>query len=476
MVQKEIFRQYDIRGVVPTTLSKDVAKEIANRFAYIISERINNDNLTISVGRDVRLSSTELFEGIKEGLLDAGCNIVDLGICPTPVTYFSSFVLNVDGFIMITGSHNPPEYNGLKLGIGKTTIYGDEIINVYNKIIEENYKVAEKRGQISSYDIVSKYIEWVVNHFRDIKRKVSSLERDVKVVIDAGNGVASSIAPKIFKELKVNTVELYCEEDGHFPNHHPDPTVRENLKDLINKVLEVKADFGVAYDGDADRIGVVSNSGNIIWGDMLLLVYAKELLKHYDKPTVIADVKASQVLFDELEKMGIKGIMWKTGHSLIKDKLKEIQAELAGEMSGHIFFADRYFGYDDAIYSSVRFLEVYVNALTSKEIEKCDDLFKDLPQVYNTPEIRIDCPEEKKFNIVEEAKNIFKEYKSDEKYKIRDIIDIDGIRVIFDNGWGLLRASNTQPVIVMRFEAKDKNSLERYRNLFENILNKLINE
>ncbi len=474
MVKKEIFRQYDIRGIVPTDLNKEVAKYISNTFAYMLKAKCHNENPTLSVGRDIRLSSDEIFEGIKEGLLDAGCNVVDLGVCPTPVTYFSAFVLNVEGFIMITGSHNPPEYNGLKLGMGKTTLFGDEIIEVYNEIIKKGYRKAEKSGVLSKYEIVPKYIEWLINHFKDIKKAVSSLDKEVKIVVDAGNGTASNIAPVIFNKLGVKTIDLFCVEDGHFPNHHPDPTVQENLKDLIDSVKNNNADFGIAYDGDADRIGVVDEKGSILWGDVLLLVYAKELKKHIERPKVIADVKASQVLYDELEKMGVEGIMWKTGHSFIKNKLKEIGGELAGEMSGHIFFADRYFGYDDAIYASLRFLEVYINSLKNKEITKCSELFSNLPNVFNTPEIRIECPENKKFKVADSLKEAFLQYKNKNEKEIKEIIDIDGIRVVFKNGWGLLRASNTQPELVMRFEAIDKESLEEYKELFEKELEKIL--
>jgi phosphomannomutase/phosphoglucomutase len=474
MIKREIFRQYDIRGIVPNDLNREVANQIANAFAYILKESSQNDNPTLSVGRDVRLSSDEIFEGIKEGLINAGCNVVNLGVCPTPVTYFSSFVLNVDGFIMITGSHNPPEYNGLKLGIGKTTLFGDEILNVYDEVMKKGYRKAEKKGELSEYSIVPKYIEWLLDHFKGLKKVISNFDKEIKIVIDAGNGTASSIAPLLFKKLGAKTVDLFCVEDGHFPNHHPDPTIQANLKDLIKSVKENKADFGVAYDGDADRIGIVDEEGGIIWGDVLLLTYARELKKHIERPKVIADVKASQVLYDELEKMGVEGIMWKTGHSFIKNKLKEIGGELAGEMSGHIFFADRYFGYDDAIYASLRFLEVYVNALKEKEITKCSDLFSKLPKVFNTPEIRIECPEDKKFRVAEHLKKVFQKYKDNNEKGIKEIIDIDGIRVVFNNGWGLLRASNTQPELVMRFEARDEKSLKEYQKLFEDALKEIV--
>jgi len=474
VLYKKIFRQYDIRGVVPENFNKEIIKQIANTFAYMVKDELKKDQPVITVGRDVRLSSDELFEGVKEGLVDAGVKVIELGRCPTPVTYFSAFHLNPDAFIMITGSHNPPEYNGMKFGIGKTTFHSEKIQSVYEHIVKHGYRKSDEKGSVEKYNIVDAYIKWCEEHFADLKEKIKSLNRSIRLVIDAGNGVASRVAPEIFKRLGVEVVELYCEEDGRFPNHHPDPTVEVNLQDLIKTVKEKGADFGIGYDGDADRIGVIDEKGDIIWGDMLLIVYTKELKKYYEKPKVIADVKASQVFFDYAKKIGAEPIMWKTGHSLIKNKLKETNAELAGEMSGHIFFNDKYFGYDDAIYSSVRFLEAYVNNLIENKIEKVSDLLADVPKVYNTPEIRFECPEDKKFQIVKELTNIFKEYKINGKYNIKDIIDIDGIRVIFDEGWGLLRASNTQPVLVMRFEATTKEKMKEYQNIIEGELNKLI--
>jgi len=473
MLPKEIFRQYDIRGIVPKTFNQDIACNIANTFGYQVKEKLQKDNPVVAVGRDVRLSSDDIFKGVLKGLNDAGCNVIELGQCPTPVTYFSAFHLNTDAFLMITGSHNPSDYNGMKLGIGKSTYHSELISSLYEDFLTYGYRTEKTKGNHSTYDIKKEYIKWTLGHFASLKEKISKLNKKLTVVIDAGNGVASDVAPEIFKSLGVNVIELFCEYDGNFPNHHPDPTVEENLKDAKNKIKEADADFAVAYDGDADRIGVVDNEQNIIWGDMLILILAREIAKTITRPTIIADVKASQVLFDELKKDGINAIMWKTGHSLIKSKLKETNAELAGEMSGHIFFADRYFGYDDAIYSSVRFLESYVNELLSGKITKVSDLLQNVPKVYNTPEIRFECEESRKFEIVENLAKRFEEYKKNGSYGVKDIITIDGIRVIFENGWGLLRASNTQPVLVMRFEATDLNSMNKYKELFENELNSL---
>jgi phosphomannomutase/phosphoglucomutase len=473
MLPKEIFRQYDIRGTVPDTFNKNIACNIANVFGYQIKEKTKKDTPIVTVGRDVRLSSDEIFQGVLKGLTDSGCEVIELGHCPTPVTYFSAFHLNPDAYLMITGSHNPANYNGMKLGIGKSTYHSELITSLFDDFQKYGYRTETNKGKHSTFDIKKEYIKWNLNHFSELKNKIKNLKRRITVVIDAGNGVASDVAPEIFKGLGVNVVELFCEFDGNFPNHHPDPTVEENLIDAKNKLNETGADFAVAYDGDADRIGVVDERQNVIWGDMLILIFAKEIAKTKKNPTVIADVKASQVLFDELSKNKINGIMWKTGHSLIKSKLKETNAELAGEMSGHIFFADKYFGYDDAIYSSVRFLEAYVNEIIEGKVTKVSDLLKNVPKVYNTPEIRFDCEESKKFQIVEKLSEIFRNYKENGKYGIKDIITIDGIRVVFENGWGLLRASNTQPVLVMRFEATDEKSMNSYKELFENELQKL---
>lgn len=472
MLPREIFRQYDIRGTIPDTFSREIASKIANSFGYQVKHQLGKETPTVTVGRDVRLSSNEIFEGVLKGLNDAGCNVVDLGVCPTPATYFSAFHLNPEAFIMITGSHNPPEYNGMKVGVGKDTYHSEHILSIYEDYQKYGYRTSKSKGSLSKYDIKHEYINWIITHFEELKSKISKLEKKITVVLDAGNGVASDVAPVIFKNLGVNVVELFCEYDGNFPNHHPDPTVEKNLLDAKRKIKELSADFAVAYDGDADRIGVVDDMQNTIWGDMLLLVLAKEIKKTVSDLTVIADVKASQVLFDELAKSDIRGIMWQTGHSLIKNKLKETHAELAGEMSGHIFFSHRYFGYDDAIYSSVRFLEAYVNELIGGKIKKASDMLKDVPKVFNTPEIRFECEESEKFDIVKKLSADFLRYKTEGRYGIKDIVTIDGIRVIFENGWGLLRASNTQPVLVMRFEANNEKDMNAYKDIFQKELKK----
>jgi phosphomannomutase/phosphoglucomutase len=471
MMEKKIFRQYDIRGIVPDQFNADILKIIGNTFGQKLKKELNKVPV-VSVGRDVRLSSNDLFKGLTAGITDAGCNVINLGIVPTPVTYFSSFKLHTDAFMMITGSHNPPEYNGLKFGIGKDTVHSEGITDLYNDIINGKYLISDKKGNIKDYDIISDYIQFYEENFGELKEKINSI-KGVKVVIDAGNGAASLVAPEIFNLLGVDVVKLYCDPDGRFPNHHPDPTVEENLEDAKRAVKIHKADFAVAFDGDADRIGVLDESGNIIWGDILLFIYAMELNKRYEKPKIIADVKSSKLLFDMLNRIGAEGIMWKTGHSLIKQKLKETGAELAGEMSGHIFFKDRFFGFDDAIYAAVRFLEAYVDNKLERKLEKCSDLIKDLPKVYNTPEIRFECDDDKKFKIVDKLSENFNDYLKNGKFGIKSIISIDGVRVNFDKGWGLIRASNTQPVLVMRFEAENTKAMNRYKKIFEDELTKI---
>jgi phosphomannomutase/phosphoglucomutase len=339
---------------------------------------------------------------------------------------------------MLTGSHNPPEYNGFKIMVGEETLYGEAIQNILT-IIQDNDFIKEESTSRRTYDIVSEYKDYVEKNIR--------LEKKLKVVVDAGNGTAGVIACPIFKKLGCDVIELYCEMDGNFPNHHPDPTLPEALEDLIKEVIRSKAHLGIAYDGDGDRIGAIDDEGNIIWGDLLLVLFSQDILARNPGASIISEVKASKVLYEQIKKLGGLPIMWKTGHSLIKKKIKEEKALLAGEMSGHIFFADRYFGFDDAIYSSARLLE-----LLSKSEKKFSQMLSELPKTYNTPEIRVYASDEVKFKIVEEVKK-----ELSQKYPI---IDIDGVRAIFPEGWGLVRASNTQEALVLRFEGNTEEALK----------------
>jgi phosphomannomutase/phosphoglucomutase len=444
-----IFREYDIRGRVPHELNLETVHRLGLSLGTYYQD---HGTKKISLGRDCRLSSPLLREALVNGLVESGMNIVDIGMIPTPLLYFSLFHLEVGGGIQITGSHNPPDFNGFKICQGKATIYGREIQKV--REIAESGKYASGRGEIQEATVVTPYMTRVLAgiHAGPVRRRV---------VVDAGNGVGGLVAPQLYEKLGMEVQKLFCEPDGRFPHHHPDPTIPENLSHLVNALVESSSELGIAFDGDADRIGVVGRKGEIIWGDQLLIIFSRDLLKAHPGAKIIAEVKCSQVLYDDITERGGKAIMWKAGHSLIKGKMKEEGALLAGEMSGHVFFADRYFGYDDAIYAGARLLEIL-----SRDRRSVADLLSGIPVMVNTPEIRVDCPDEKKFQVVAIlAEKFRKEY---------PVIDVDGARVLFDGGWGLIRASNTQPVLVLRFEARDKNRLDEIRGIFMDRLAKLI--
>lgn len=437
----EIFREYDIRGVVGRDLTDEVVRLLGQGFATYISRQ---GKRRVVVGRDGRLSSPGFREALVQGMASGGLEVMDIGVCPTPVFYFSLFHFDREGGVMITGSHNPPEFNGFKVCVGKETIYGEEIQEL-RKLIEER-EFIEANGSVSFQEVIPAYQNFVLNNIR--------LEKKIKVVVDSGNGTAGAVAPKILRDLGCEVVELYSQVDGRFPNHFPDPTVPENMKDLIARVKKIGAAVGIAYDGDADRIGVTDHLGNIIWGDQLMILFSREVLQKHPGATIISEVKSSQNLYEDIARRGGRGIMWRAGHSLIKSKMKEEGALLGGEMSGHIFFADRYFGYDDAIYASCRLLEIL-----SHHEKSIPDLLGDVPRAFTTPEIRVDCPDDKKFKVVQRVRESFrKEY---------PIVDVDGVRVLFPDGWGLVRASNTQPVLVLRFEAWSAERLREIRTLME---------
>jgi len=446
-MNKSIFREYDIRGIVEKDLRDEDIYTLSRAIGTYLAERGAHN---LSVGRDCRPSSDHLSEIIIKGLSECGLNIVDIGVVPTPVFYFSLFELNADGGVMITASHNPSEYNGFKVALGKSTIYGAEILKLYD--IATAGRFASGRGSTRRQGITDKYVDYVVKNIRLGQRKI-------RVAVDGGNGTGGPVAIEILKKLGVEFEPLYCDMDGRFPNHHPDPTLVEAMQDLIRLVREKNCEIGVGYDGDSDRIGVVDKKGNIVWGDQLMIIFAKEILKEKKGATFIAEVKCSKVLYDEIRKAGGNPIMWRTGHSLIKAKMKEVGAELAGEMSGHMFFANRYFGYDDAIYSSMRLIE-----LLSKSDKSFDVMIDELPKMKSTPEIRFDMPDDKKFKIVEKLKEFFKS----NNYQV---IDIDGVRVTFEDGWGLVRASNTQPALVLRFEAETEERLNEIKSMFMSKLN-----
>ncbi len=434
-INPKIFREYDIRGIVDKDLTIEFVEYLGRGIGTYFRQ---HDKKRVALGRDARTSSPAYAEAITRGLLSTGCSVVDIGLVPTPLLYFAVFYKKNEAAVMITGSHNPPEYNGFKMMVGEETLYGETIQEVY-RILKNNAVITDKEGTRLSYDVIPEYEEYVE---KDIQ-----LGRKLKVVLDAGNGTAGFVAGPIFKKLGCEVTELYCEPDGLFPNHHPDPTLPEAMEDLIKTVKETGADFGVGYDGDGDRIGVVDDSGRLLWGDMLMIVFSRDILPANPGAAVISEVKASKLLYEEIARLGGRPIMWKTGHSLIKKKIREEKALLAGEMSGHIFFADRFFGFDDAIYASARLAEIL-----ARSKKKLSEMLADLPKAYSTPEIRVYASDEVKFKIVDEVKK--------ELAKKYPIVDIDGVRVSYPKGWALVRASNTQAALVLRYEADTPEDLE----------------
>ncbi len=430
-----IFRAYDIRGIAGKDLTEDIAKNIGKAFGTYV------EGGDIVVGRDCRLSSPALRDSLIKGLIDSGCNVTDIGMVPTPVLYFAISHYGKDGGIMITGSHNAPEYNGFKLCKGEKTLYGEDIQKLKNMVEAGAFVTGE--GKVTEENVIDDYIKFVKDRIH--------LKKKIAVVIDSGNGTAGEISGKLFEELGCRVTKLNWRPDGNFPSHHPDPTVDEFLKELIRRVKIERADFGIAYDGDADRLGIVDDKGNIVRGDQILMLFARDVLKE-NHAKIIFEVKCSMALAEDIREKGGTPIMYRTGHSFIKKKMREEGALLAGEMSGHFFFADNYYGYDDGIFASARMAE-----LLSKSKEKLSETIANMPEYHSTPEIRVPCPEEKKFEIVEDVKKKFQD-----KY---DVVTVDGARVQTRHGWGLVRASNTEPALILRFEAKTEEKLDEIREL-----------
>jgi phosphomannomutase/phosphoglucomutase len=444
-----IFREYDIRGVVGADLTEDVVRELARGIGTFMQAE---GARRISIGRDARESSPVFRDILIEGLTESGCDVLDAGMIPTPLLYYTLFTEEVQGGVMITGSHNPADNNGFKICLGKTTIFGDQIFRIRG--IVESGRFTKGNGSVDQTDVIPGYSDYVANNVRLGTRKL-------KAVVDSGNGMGGLVAVPLYKRLGCEVVDLFTEPDSRFPNHHPDPTVVENMRFAVRAVDDQRADLAIAFDGDGDRIGVVDEKGQIIWGDQLMVIYARSILKDLPGATFIAEVKCSQSLFDEIRRKGGNPIMWKVGHSPIKAKMKETGAAMAGEMSGHQFFADRYFGYDDAIYAGARLLEILSNTDNS-----LSSLLEGLPKTVSTPEIRVECPDDKKFGVVAALTALFKQ--------THRVIDIDGARIVFEHGWGLVRASNTQPVLVLRFEARDQAEMDHIRGIVEDKLNSLI--
>lgn len=433
-INPDIFRQYDIRGRVGVDLTEDAVSILARAIgSYLCHQGASK----ISLACDNRHSSEGFSAIMKEELSKSGLHVLDFGMIPTPVFYYTLFEYGAEGGVMITGSHNPPDFNGFKIASGKTTIFGDEIQKIRDLADKGRFTVG--KGKVEVADARDSYIERL---FGDV-----AIGDGIRVALDCGNGTSGVILPDLLRKYGFHSEYLFCEPDGSFPNHHPDPTVPGNLNALIEKVKGDRLDAGLAFDGDADRIGVIDENGDIVWGDRLLIILARDVISRNPGAKVIFEVKCSQALVEAVRQAGGVPMMWKTGHSLIKDKMKSEGALLAGEMSGHIFFNDRYYGYDDAIYAALRLLEVL-----SKHEGGFSSLLAGVPEYFTTPEIRVDCPDKEKFRIVDELKSRLE--------GIHEIIDIDGVRIVYPDGWGLVRASNTQPVLVLRFEATSRERLE----------------
>lgn len=440
----QIFREYDIRGVVDRDLTDDVVEKLGRGLATMVKRQ---GGTTVVVGRDARLSGQRFRDAFIAGVTRTGIHAYDIGIVPTPVVYHAANSLPVDGLAVITGSHNPSEYNGFKMGVGKTTFYG-ETIQALRQLIEKGDFESGKSGTVTPFDAVTPYL-----HF--VNSTVKPAGRRLKVVVDAGNGVGGIVALPMLEKLGYDVVPLFCEPDGRFPNHHADPTVARNLEHVIAEVRKQGADLGIAFDGDADRIGIIDERGEIIWGDRLMIILSRAVLKEVPGATIVGEVKCSFTLYDDIRAHGGEAIMWKTGHSLIKAKMKESHAMLAGEMSGHIFYKHRFFGFDDAPYTGARLLE-----LLSHQKAPLSSMLADVPVTYSSPELRFDTVEEKKFALVERCTEMLRQ-------KGLNLVEVDGVRVTWPDGWGLIRASNTTPLLVVRYEAKTKERLAEIQALID---------
>ncbi|MEE2757075.1 MAG: phosphomannomutase/phosphoglucomutase [Myxococcota bacterium] len=440
-----IFRKYDIRGIADTDLTPDFVRLLGRAFGSMIKRR---GGQRIAIGRDCRHSGIRLSEDFSAGLLETGINVVNLGLVSTPMVYFASYTLPIDGAVSITGSHNPSDWNGFKFCAGTASVYGDAIQTLREMIQASDFEVGE--GLSENSDILPTYLDALAS-------RLNTIEKPISVVIDAGNGTGGIAAGELYRRMGATVHELYCEPDGNFPNHHPDPTVEKNLTDLIERVQTANADFGIAFDGDADRIGAIDQRGRMIWGDQLLTLFGLDILKTQPGARMVGEVKCSKVMYDTLRQAGANIEMWKVGHSLIKARMKETGAVLAGEMSGHLFFKDRFFGFDDAVYAGGRLIE-----LVARSPRGLDDLMDSLPQTYVTPEIRVPCSDSEKFEVTEKAAAHFSE-----RYSVSLI---DGVRVEFEEGWGLIRASNTQPVLVVRVEATSEQRRDQYLSEINNWL------
>lgn len=449
-----IFREYDIRGVVGTDFDEIFAYDLGRAYVTFVTERTGKKSLTFSLGYDARLSSPGIAKALEKGMLESGANVIRLGLITTPISYFSCFTLEIDGGFMVTGSHNPPDYNGFKISVGKTTIYGADIQELRKIIEAKRYQTGT--GTVRDHDIFPQYLARYKEEFKGLE--------GVKVVLDCGNGAAGCIARRLYEGVGLKPTILFEEPDGRFPNHHPDPTVEENIDAMKAAVKKEGAAIGIGFDGDADRIGLVDENGRFVLGDEMMMVISRSILEANPGAKIIGDVKCSDRLYADIKKNGGVGIMWKTGHSLVKAKIKEEKAPFGGELSGHVFFADRNYGYDDALYAGLRLIEIL-----AKKKKPFSSLLEGIPSAYNTPEIRIDTTEEKKVSIVEKLRATYGEGSADKKVNL-----IDGIRISYNDGWALARASNTQPVLVLRFESETETGLNRIRKEVESVVQPLL--
>jgi phosphomannomutase / phosphoglucomutase len=445
MINEAIFREYDIRGLAETELTDPAVERIAMAAAAVY---VREGKKEIAMGMDGRPSSPRIKDLFSRTLARFGMHVTDLGLVPTPVVYYAAFKHQMDGAVIITASHNPSEYNGFKILLGTAALYGEQIKEIF-KLARDGPYPTEKKGSIITKDILPEYLAYIEGNI--------TLNKKIRVVVDGGNGTGGITAPELYRRLGADVIPIFCDVDGRFPNHHPDPTVVKNLQDLIAKVRETGADLGIGLDGDADRIGVVDGRGRILWGDQLLVIYARNILKDHPGATIISEVKASEVLYSEIRKYGGVPIMWMAGHSLIKKKLFEVNALAAGEVSGHVFFNDKWFGFDDAVYAGARLLEIL--AATDASLA---EIFDTIPRVFNTPEIRVECGDDIKFRIVDAIRDYFK--------KILPVIDIDGARVQFPHGWALVRASNTQPSLVVRYEADTEAEMQKIQSQVDEVI------
>jgi len=477
------FGKNDIRGKVGEDLSPELFELVGKGFAkYISLKETSMDNIWVSVTQDARLHSPELTDALVKGLLSSGINVLDLGLCPTPLGYFSEYndysnnkiseslaKNGLTGAMIVTASHNPAEYNGIKITFNKVGLNEAEIGKLKDITLGGDYLNSEKQGEYKKYDIISDYINIVGEPF-------IGKGKGVKVVVDSGNATGGVVAPDLYRKMGCEVIDIFSEPDGHFPNHHPDPSKEKNVKHLKEKIMETGADVGIAFDGDSDRIGVVDDKSRALLGDLLMLIYALDILENTDlssvKPAFVSEVKCSQVLYDTIDKNGGRSVMWKTGHGYIKGKMKEENAILAGEMSGHTFFKDRYYGYDDAVYAGCRIIEIIASKKAKNPDFKISQIIDSLPQKFTSPELRIACPNEHKYRVVEELKAELSLKPDIFVSKIDDLITIDGIRLVFNDGFALIRASNTEPTFTIRFEAGTQENLDNYREKFLALLDK----